>query len=757
MGSVDRSTSTATANASSGRATPRRLPERRSRGHVRREVVWTAAVAGAAAVLALLRLVGSERFYFVDDTQTGAWPIWVTLGESLMSGSLPFFEPGRWMAGNIAAEGQWGLLNPMIWAIGLLAAAVPSGVAVSTLVKVAFLAVAASGVFRLTRSFGASRQWAFVGGLLATTTGFTVYIDATSWVTALMVWALLPWAWWGLRVTALEGRNVLWTLVPGYLLVTVGYVHGTLMLVAAILGVLVESLLVRDRGAALRAFLTSSLLGLVAVATYLPGLLAAPVTARDSQAILNSNFMSADLSGLASSAAPTGRPWLTGFWAVPVEAPLMYVAWLLPAFALVAWARVPALVRGRTSLVVVLVAAAALVFGASEVGPLRFPARVLPYLATALIMVLVVLLSRARKPFTRTSVVALVLWSAASAYLAYSEAPLAVRSLLVGSVLATALLVLTAWATADRPGAWRPPVVAASVAAGSAVLVLVQSHYFPISPLEDFDVPSDRTSYAALLAEAPGDTVVLGSPLRSYATWDQTTYANGWLLAEDADVINTYSPLMYERYAEELCADAHGTVCWEALGTLMSTDDATGVPVVDLLGISSIQILSREDEDPASLTPQEDPYTYATPPAGWVESVRNDGYALWVRETPVPGAGGVTWTSPGVTVTTTSVTNREVRLTVDEVPAAGGTVVLSRLGWPGYSVSGAGMTDLTRDYLVTLDLAGTAPGTEVVLSFTPAGWNLGLGVLAVAFAGGALLAVGDRLAARRTRATTPTA
>lgn len=691
------------------------------------ELAWLGATAAVTALLSAIPLVFWHRFYFADDTQAGAWPIWVTIGESLRSGALPFFEPGRWMAGNLVAEGQWGLFNPVIWAVGLGATVVTNGVIFSTLVKVAALMVAATGVYALARTFGASRVWSMIGGVAAAATGFTVYVDAASWVTALFVWALLPWAWAGLRLCAMRGWSVLWAFLPGYVLVTVGYVHGTLMLVGVVAAVLVEAALARRWPGFWRGFIASSLLGLVAIAVYLPGVLTAPVTARDSDGITNSNFMSPDLSGLLSSAVPTGTPWLTGFWATPTPAPLMYISWLLPLFLLVRWDLLRRHAVELSSLVVVGVIAAMLAFGPSEIGPLRFPARLLPYVSLVLVVLLVVAISRWPARVTRGRAIGIAVWLLAATYAAYAEHPAAWERLALTFVAVAVALVVTLRALSRGGSALR---LAATVMIATTVLVALQHFFYPRSPLPEFRMPASVEDYADMLADGPGDTLVIGAPLRADVPTEQITYANGWLLA-DSSVINVYSPVMHKAFAEEMCMDAHGVACWELADRLWETDEATGLPLADLLAISSVQIVPRAaDEDDAY-----DPLTEAAVPAGWHEAARDETGALWVRDQPLDGAGGVVWASDGLELGSITVTSTRVEIPVDSVPAEGGTVVLSRLDWPGYTVTGASLGESTRNYLVTLDVPGDAAGSTVVLEFTPPAWMACLGALGLALFG----------------------
>jgi hypothetical protein len=94
---------------------------------------------------------------------------------------------------------------------------------------------------------------------------------------------------------------------------------------------------------------------------------------------------------------------------------------------------------------------------------------------------------------------------------------------------------------------------------------------------------------------------------------------------------------------------------------------------------------------------------------------------------------------------------RTVRLHVDSTAADGGSVVLSRLAWPGYTVDGGTLADPLRDYLLRVDLPAGSTGTDVVVSFSPPGWTVELGALVVSVAGAVLWGAAAGLGTRRRR------
>ena len=221
--------------------------------HLRKlsDLTWLSATVVAAFLGSLIPLITNNRFYYYDDTQAGAFGIWFEIGTKLSAGEWPLFSDSAWGAGNYAAEGQWGIWNPLILLIGWLASRSANIVVFSTILKITFLCILAAGTYLLARNYKARPEWSAIAGVAVTLTGFTVYIDAASWVTGLMVFSLLPLTWFGLRRMAFGEGNPFFALAPAYVLITIGYVHGTLMLVIVFVGLLLEARLTGGRRSAL--------------------------------------------------------------------------------------------------------------------------------------------------------------------------------------------------------------------------------------------------------------------------------------------------------------------------------------------------------------------------------------------------------------------------------------------------------------------------------------------------------------------------
>ncbi|MFD6092503.1 hypothetical protein ACFWGN_10320 [Oerskovia sp. NPDC060338] len=706
--------------------------DRKQKTNHRRDVYWCVAVVVTVVVAGVLPTLFAPRYYFNDDTQIGAFGIWFRIGELLREQQLPIINPRTWMAGNYFVEGQWGLLNPMILMIGAFARATSDAVVFSSVVKIVFLAVAGLGAYGLARNYGAHRHWAYIAGTGFPLAGFTFYMDATTWVTGLFTSALIPWFWWMARRTV-RGANPIGAFVAGYLVITVGYVHGTIALVFVVAVTLLDAWLARRLKGGLVLLATSVLLGLVALAVYLPGVLTASVTVREGTSILNDGFFVADLNGLLASAVSTARPEVSAWWGAFALVPMLYVSWALPLIAFVDFRRVGPSLRRLVGLGVFLLVMILWVMGPSYVGPLRIPVRMMPYVALALLVGLAVLLSRA--PLRRPGISRLLIFAglvAVGLYVAFAQVPDSMAQLAAaGALLFVTGVVFYLVLRRGQAGPRAAAMVGVVAMLATFANVLVQHHYQPAPPLQDFGLFAKTADYRPQLAAAEGDVFVVGSPTAGPLPqiWDETLLANQWYL-NASSVQNVYTPIGYASYATTMCMNNRGETCSASLDSLLSTPAGMDRPLVDLMGISSIQLIKSAFE--GELPPL---------PADWSVVDDQELTQLWVRDVPVASAGGVTWTTPGLTISDVEVEDDRVSFTVDEVPEDGADVVFSRLAWPGYSASGAEIAEPAASFLLTASVAPGAQGQLVEIEFRPPGWTFEVAAFGVGVLGSLVLSL----------------
>lgn len=695
-----------------------------------RRLAWPLVAVVLTGVFAAARLASNPRFYYIDDTETGAFGQWYELGDRLLQGQLPLMNPSAWQAGNYSAEGQWGILNPLTWIIGLAARLSGDAVVHVTVVKIGMLLVMAAGTYLLARSFGAGPAWSALAGVLVPAAGFTVFMDAPSWATGLLCAAVFPWAWWGLRRAVEDDRGPVPYLVASYLLVTFGYVYGAIVLALVLIDTLVRHALRRDRARIVATVLASLWGGLLTIAIYLPAILTAPVTVRTGVFFTSSGFLSADLTDLAATATPLASATIIAWGDMPLPAPVMYIAWIIPLFPLVLPFTREALRRCMPLLVfggVILF----FVVGLSHIGPLRWPVRMMPYLALAVIVLFAVgataaLRTRPTRRQILLSYVALLLVSYLAAANNLSEWP----QLLIVMLVQAAAIGALAWLSGrDAVAEVRRTAVTVSAALTiTAILLALQLPVYRSSPLPSFGSPSNIDELAAPYAYGPGDGIVVGDIYAgggSPESFSERLIGNMWYIP-DTQVAGGYTVLPFAAYSTDLCVDLRSATCDTTLATLLSDDPVTGERLVDLMGLSRIiGMKATYPQPPAPL------------PAGWRLAL--DGQSTWriERVEPVPGAGGVAWTGDGTRVAVQSHDELSITFRVDEV-GADPRVVLSRLPWPGYVVTGAEQAGPVRGWLMALDVSDAQPGDVVTVRFLPPGFVVEVLAFGGAFAAGAV-------------------
>ncbi|WP_404392523.1 hypothetical protein [Humibacillus xanthopallidus] len=692
---------------------------------------WVIVLVVLVLLAGVWPLGATPRYYFHGDTQAGAFGQWYHLGTELLAGRWPVVDPQVWRAGNFIGEGQWGLFSPLTMLLGVLSVHVTNAVVFSTVVKLVLLVVGALGTYALTRSYQARPWAAALAGLTVTVGGATRYLESPSWVTGQVIWALLPVFWWAMRGITHRRRNAAAALATGMLIVSVGYVYGCLFIAIVVLACVTESVVLGHRRDAWRPVLVGVICGLLAVAVYLPGVLTAPVTVRAGFKILSDGSLPGDLLGM-----------LIGILPFPVTA--SFTVWFIPLLALVQPRRAVALLRPMAGLYVFLGVIVLWLLGPNQIGPIRWPARVMPEFAMPLAVIICVLLSRAMVArVTARRVVVAAAWTIVAAYLIVSRHWIDARTIavLAAIVLCGVLVGGVAGLTMARLG--RAPNIAVGLVAmmWTFAVLASQYHFFPEPPSVDRNMPALVADYKNQVSGAVGDVIVVGDVEDALITDPSLSrdflIASAWFVNPHS-VQNTYTTIGFQNYDRRYCIRYNGTSCPELLTTLFSTHAGTGLQRVDLLSVSTIYLATSDFR----------PELLANPPQGWRVESSTKNAVMWVRDAPVPMAGGVVWNSRGVSVTQLSQDDRGASFQVNTTTPSG-KVVLSRLAWPGYEVAGASETDMTDGYLLTIDVSRVAPGDVVTVRYSPPGWAVERAALAAALVLGAAWPIGEAIRRRR--------
>lgn len=649
--------------------------------------------------------------------------------------------------------------------IGLVVYSSPDAVVVSSIIKITFLVVAAAGCHLLARSYAVPPALAFVVGIAVPLNGFTMFFDAPSWVTGEMAWSLLPFFWLELRSLLSGRRNPIWAFAFGYLIVTIGYVAGTVAVGFVLLAVGIDCLIRRRWLNAIKIAAVGIGLVLVALIVFLPGVLSAAVTNRSGMVINNDEHMGVDLSGLVSSTISTAFPMMPSWWwsGYSAPAPAVYVAWFLPLVAFLSWRRVRTLLPEVRDLLLFAILSLLFVLLPTTIGPLRYPVRFMPYLALAAVLLCVVLFahSRARLP-SKLALLAALSAIGFGVYGAWAQVPDRFLEILVaGALAAGGLTVCWLIVRGFKPNLWRwgaLSLIASVIAVTTAATTLVQHKTTEGSPLSIAGVPADTSVPKGVLKGVENDVIVVGDPLdypQDESTWSRTLMANSWYLSP-ASVQNRYQLVGYARYNGLMCMRYLGGTCPELLNALFEVRPETGLLLADEIGVDNIQILKRsfQKQKPAASNGYvlRDFVIDVRPiPDGWHE-VSDDGeIALWSRDVPRGPSGGLVWQSEGTRVTELSRTETEIELRVEQVPENGGRAALSRLPWPGYVVEGATMSAPVDGFLLAVDVPEGSEGSTVVVRFQPPGWGIGIVAWTAGVAGMLMWSLLSFVMAARTR------
>ena len=254
----------------------------------------------AVAAMAQLPVLADRWFYFWDDTANTWMAVWYLVGQQLAAGHWPTLLPGLWPGGDLAAEVQYGIWNPIILGYGLLAFKLGNLAVAARVIKTSLLALLALGAYLTAREYGARRSAASVVALALPFAGFTLYVDAAAWMDCLLGLTGTVHVLWSARRCARGLLNPLVPILIGYLALTTGSPYGALGVAVALAAVSVERAVARDWSGLRRSGLTAAITCMCFVVVYLPLPLTAAVTNRVlSTTAFNSGTLTWDLTGLA--------------------------------------------------------------------------------------------------------------------------------------------------------------------------------------------------------------------------------------------------------------------------------------------------------------------------------------------------------------------------------------------------------------------------------------------------------------------------
>ncbi|WP_236567147.1 YfhO family protein [Nocardia sp. CY41] len=676
-------------------------------------------IAGYLAVL-----LANARHFFTDDTESQYTSLWVGLGRALRAGEFPVMVPEQWMSGNNTMDDA-GLFNPPQLLIDLIAPSVDNVALYATVVKLIFSIIAALGVYRVCLVYGGRPAWSAVAGIALPLSGFFLFFDEASWMTALTGTAWMVHAWAAsVRYTRGLGGPIP-VFVYLYLTISTQYifpaVEAVLMLLAVAVGELVYQ---RKWQPVLRLTLAAGCAGLAGLLTFLPSMLSAKVTWRGTAQINNDQFLTVPWSESLNASLPSSLPAFTSWWGYVQPLPVTYIAWfLIPALAFIDWRRAREAWRELSAVAIFAMMMLMWTAGPGSVGPLRWPARVLPMLAIGLLILVCVLLGRygtVRDPKSRgiaAGVLILLLWVRS-----FSADP---HDVIWHVIAALALAALVAAAV------WLGRTKGTAAACALTIVAMFPIAYFQVDAAQptpmSWNLPTKRSQAKAAFPDFAGNTIQLGdrgllqpqdkSVEGAYGSLVFGNYARGLEL----DYVNGYTPSGHFYFGELLCMRWDGSVCPDAYRRMFAPEPTIGRPLVDLMNLDRV-VLQRALFPDAPGQPAPEGWKWADYP----------GHERYIAV--LERVGGLVSTTNGrVTdaekVSATSISETDTTSRVRVSSAEGGRVVFARLGWPGYRVTLDGkslpITTVAKSF-IAVDVPAGTQNAELVLTWRPPGWKIGI-------------------------------
>ncbi len=728
-------------------------------------------------------LLANPRHFYSDDTESQYTPLWVMVGRTLRAGHLPLLRPDQWMSGNYTME-EAGLFNPPQLLVDLIAPSVDNLAVLATVVKLIFSIIAATGVYRVCLVYRGRPEWAAVAGIAFPLTGWFLFFDEASWVTSLTGTAWLVHAWAsavrymrasghlarahgrlapavsdaggasrdrghsvpaGTQVACAGGDSVstgggarasraigfgrlrrgpIPVFVFLYFAISVEYVFPAVESALMLIAVGVGELIYRKRWRPVaRLAAVSVCAGLAGLMTYLPSMLSATVTWRGNSQINNDRFMTVPWSESLNASLPSALPAFDSWWGYIQPLPMTYIAWfLIPALAFVDWGRARAAWRELSAVTLFAVIFLMWTAGPGTVGPLRWPARVLPMLALGLLVLACVLLgrfgtvARPRERGVAAAVLIVLLWVRT-----FSTDP---HDALWHLLSAAAVAVLGALAV------WSARVRGAAAAAAVTIVAMFPIAYAQVRAAQptpmNWQLPVSRSAAMAAFPKFRGVTLQIGDRMRLLPQDKNLDGAYGSLVfgnyAEDLqlDYVNGYTPNGHRRFAEMLCMRWDSSVCPDAFRRLFTHEPTTGRTLADLMKLDRV-VLQRAMFPRAGTHP-------APPEWKWANYPGHERY-IWVLERlhgPISTVNGRIADVHGATAI--SLTETDTSSAVRVSSPRGGRVVFARLAWPGYHTRLDGRdipyTTIGQSF-VAVDIPPGTRNAVLELTWQPMGWTIG--------------------------------
>jgi len=679
----------------------------------------------SVVVAGLLPYLGDRRFYLADDNIVSWMPTGRRIGELLRNGESHLMDPDMWWAGNFVASARYGIWNPLILALDVTVLQLDDFAVAMLIVTLVYLTILASGTYLLACEYGAKRWLAALAGLVVSTGGWTLWMDATWWTPHLTSLAFTPYVWVAARRVARGVCSPIWLLLAGWMCVTAGNPYSNLVVLVLVIAVAAEFFDRRNLRSMYVLGASLASIGLVALFVYLPFRITAPVGWRET-AIANDGSWSPGLDDLFLMSSPTASPFVPNFGSKFLEFPAAYLSWfVLPLAPWVAWRSLRR--RSVVGLAVVGGVFLLLALGPSTFWLFRWPFRLVPYLHLPIAIGAAVALSspihsdrRGRRAAMTAGIVAV------GAYLSWADVPGDIAWHLAGGLLIGVGLTIVVVLETRRPGAAGPALML-----GTLAVLGLQLQFQPLNgSVSDLNLPRTAEFYEEHFDGRYEGTVLQIASFDAIAPADQNNDGayqditiGSMSAAAGLDGLNTFSGLGYNRFSQALCMRFDGALCADAWNRLWEPAGDDGQSLAVLLGLDTV-VVQRSVLDT----------TASTPPPGWDIAEVTDHVVVWKRGFPDewPDSRLTSVAGPIVVESADPTEPHRESVAIRRLEPGAATLTFARLAWPGYEATIEGRSLPIGEGpagLVTVTLPDDGDSGIVTLTWSPPSWRRTLAVL----------------------------
>jgi hypothetical protein len=145
---------------------------------------WVLALTGYVLVQGLQLLLvhhWAPRFFWLDDSQAQFGPMTWWLGQNLEDGRPPLMDPDLGMGGNVVADPQYGVLDPLHWALQAVVAGSDDFLTTSWAYGATIILLLGAGSMTVLLQYRVQPTLAVAGVVGIGSSGFLVWYGSSWW------------------------------------------------------------------------------------------------------------------------------------------------------------------------------------------------------------------------------------------------------------------------------------------------------------------------------------------------------------------------------------------------------------------------------------------------------------------------------------------------------------------------------------------------------------------------------------------------